>query len=428
MRLWRWILLLVFLAAVAAFGWYWIAADPGYVLVRIRGWEAQTTVLTAAIIVVLAVLVIVALWRLAAWPIGAAGRRQRRLSRKRLYAGLVYLAEGHYAAADRALRRASQHGPQHGAALLAAARAAARRGEEQAARELLDNASASVPLAALSERARLARRAGRPQEAVVLLVPHADHGRLSPAGWLELVKASLAAGEPARARAALKPLRESEALGARDQDALEVRVLVAAIEATDNGAQLKALWGSLSKSVRRRPEVVDAYARRAAGFGQSMAAMGEIEAALKRQWSPPLVATWGMLDDVDVEPRLHRAESWLDTHPDDPVLLSTLGRLSARLQVWGKARKYLGRALDLRSEATTWEALGEVYAGQGNARMAQRCYRNALRMLRHEPVEPLPGGGEEAAPAPAEAPASSEIARDAHGLPHLEGRGARDER
>jgi HemY protein len=425
-------LLLVLLAALAAFGWYWIAADPGYVLVRIRGWEAQTTVLTAAVIVILAAVVIVALWRLVMWPIGAAGRRQRRLSRKRLHAGLVYLAEGHDAAAERALRRASHHGPQRGAALLAAARAAARRGDEHAARELLDNASASVPLAALSERARLARRAGRPQEAIALLAPRAGRDRLPPSGWLELVKASVAAGEPARARAALKPLREGDALAASDQDALETRVLVATIEATRDGAQLKALWGSLSKAERRRPEVVDAYARRAADFGQSMAAMGEIEAALKRQWSPRLVATWGELDDEDVQARLHRAESWLDKHPDDPALLSTLGRLSARLDMWGKAREYLDRALTLRPGATTWEALGEVYAGQGNVLMAQRCYRNALRMLRHEPVEPLPDGGEESVPTPtpAEAPASSETARDAHGLPYLsedEGRGARDE-
>src|SRR5699024_5767069 len=35
MRLWRWILVLVILAALAAFGWHWVADDPGYVLVRL---------------------------------------------------------------------------------------------------------------------------------------------------------------------------------------------------------------------------------------------------------------------------------------------------------------------------------------------------------------------------------------------------------
>ncbi|HET7267399.1 MAG TPA: heme biosynthesis protein HemY, partial [Oleiagrimonas sp.] len=159
-------------------------------------------------------------------------------------------------------------------------------------------------------------------------------------------------------------------------------------------------------------EAVDAYARRAAHFGQSMAAMGEVEAALRRQWSSPLVETWGLLDG-EVEARLRRAETWLDAHPDDAALLTTLGRLSAHLKVWGKAREYLGRALAAQPRAATWEALGEVYAGQDNLLLSQRCYRNALRMGRGDPVEPLP----EHALGAVEASVTDR--RDAHGNPHL---------
>ncbi|HET7663662.1 MAG TPA: heme biosynthesis HemY N-terminal domain-containing protein [Rhodanobacteraceae bacterium] len=424
MKLWRWILLLVLLAALAAFGWHWVATDPGYVLVRLRGWEAQTTVLVAVIIVVLAVLVLVWLWRLARWPFGAAGRRHRRVSRKQLQSGLVFLAEGHYAAAEKALTRAARYAPQKGAALLMAARAAARRGDDKTAQELLDKATIEVPLAARSERARLLRRAHRADEAVALLAPQADSGKLSPEGWLELVKAALAAGEPARAHAALEPLRKSGALEARALAELETRILVATIETSKDGAALKILWSSLPKAQRRQPEVVDAYARCAARFGQSMAAMGEIEAALNRQWSPLLVETWGALEGEDVETRLRRAETWLGSHPDDPALLSTLGRLCARLEVWGKARDYLARALALEPSAATWEALGEVHAAQHNVLLSQRCYRNALHLYRHEPVEPLPGS--HVGSGQADAPVADR--RDEHGLPRLpaEGRAARD--
>ncbi len=417
MTAWRWVLWLVLLAALAAFGWHWVATDPGHVLIELRGWEVETTLLTAVVIVVLAVLLLAWLWRLVRWPFGAVGRRHRRVSRKQLVSGLVLLDEGHHAAAERALVRAARHAPQKGAALLAAARAAARRGDTPAATEHLDKATATVPLAARSRRAHLLRHAGRPEEAVALLASQADAGKLPPSGWLELVKAALAAGEPARALAALEPLRKSGALEPRAQVAMEVRVLTAAIHASVDGPALKALWTSLGKAQRRQPEVVDAYARRAAWFGQSMAAMGEVEAALKRQWSPLLVETWGLLDDEDVEARLRRAEGWLDKHPDDAALLSTLGRLSARLEIWGKAREYLGRALALAPDAASWEALGEVYAGQGNVLLSQRCYRNALRMHRHEPVEPLPGS--HARSAQADAPLGEQ--RDAHGMPRLEG-------
>lgn len=416
MTIWRWVLWLVVLAALAAFGWHWVAADPGDVLIRLRGWEVETTLLAAVIIVILVVVAVFWLWRLVRWPFGAVGRRHRRVSRKQLRSGLVLLAEGHYGAAERALGRAARHAPQKGAASLAAARAAARRGDESAAFGYLDKASESVPMAARSERARLLRHAGRPAEAVALLAPQADADKLTPAGWLEWVRAALDAGEPGRAMSGLGPLLKSGALDARAQVAMEARVVVAAIKASVDGDALKHLWASLGKAQRRQPEVVDAYARQAARHGQSMAAMGELEAALKRQWSPRLVTTWGLLAGDDVEPRLRRAEGWLDRHPDDPALLSTLGRLCARLEVWGKAREYLGRALALAPDAATWEALGEVYAGQDNVLLSQRCYRNALRLHRGEPIEPLPGS--HAGDAQADAPTGEQ--RDAHGMPRLE--------
>ena len=68
MKLWRWILLLVIVAAVAAFGWHWVAEDPGYVLVRFRGVTAQTSLLAAVVLLLVAWVVATALWRLARWP------------------------------------------------------------------------------------------------------------------------------------------------------------------------------------------------------------------------------------------------------------------------------------------------------------------------------------------------------------------------
>ena len=48
MRVWRWILLLVIVAALAAIGWHWVAADPGYVLLRLGKSRADTGALGKA--------------------------------------------------------------------------------------------------------------------------------------------------------------------------------------------------------------------------------------------------------------------------------------------------------------------------------------------------------------------------------------------
>ena len=80
------------------------------------------------------------------------------------------------------------------------------------------------------------------------------------------------------------------------------------------------------------------------------------------------------------------------TEPLFAALLLTLGRMCARQGLWGKAAQYLERSLALVPSSGAWESLGDVHAGQGDAALAQRCYRNALALARGEAVEPLPQG------------------------------------
>lgn len=416
MRVWRVLLLLVLLAALAAFGWHWVAVDPGYVLVRLRGWRLQTTVVAAVVILLLIWAVLSALWQLLRWPTGALSRRHRRVSQRRLGSGLVALVEGRHAEAERDLQRAARLDTLRGPALLAAAEAASRQGEQARAIASLDEAAQAAPQAARVLRARMLRRDGRPTEALALLAPEADAGRLTPGGWRQLALAALAADEPQRARKALEPLRKSGALGSAGYAALETQVLTAALMACPDGGRLNALWGELPKAQRRIPAVVDVYARRAAGFGLGLAAMGEVESALRREWSPLLVSAYGLLQGAEPEPRLHRAEGWLDAHPDDAALLLTLGRLCVQLRLWGKARQYLERSLALSSSAGAWEALGEVAAAEGDLAQSQRSFRNALILCRGEPLEPN-APVSPAASIDTRAEAIEE--RDAQGLPRL---------
>ncbi|KRE96575.1 heme biosynthesis protein HemY [Frateuria sp. Soil773] len=416
MRLWRWILLLIAVAAVAAFGWHWVADDPGYVLVRLRGWRAETTVVAALVILLLAWALITLLWRLARWPFGAISRRHRRVSQQRLGEGLVALMEGRHGDAERDLQRASRFEALRGPALLAAAEAASRRGEHGRALEALAEAGQSAPRAARVLRARVLRRDGKPAEVLALLAPEADSGSLTPGGWRELALAALAAGDYRRARTALEPLQKSGALGSRGYAELEAAVLVASIRNAADGEALNTLWSQLPKSQRRLPAVIDAYARRAAGFGLVLPAMDELESALRREWSPLLVETWGALGNEDLDARLRRAEGWLDAHPNDAGLLLALGRMCVRQKLWGKAQQYLDRALALQPGAGVWEALGDAYAGQGDAVLAQRCYRNALAFARGDAVEPLPAG---LRPTRLDTRPIAVEERDEHGVPRL---------
>ncbi len=417
MRVWRWLLLLVIVATAAAFGWHWVADDPGYVLIRLRGWRVETTVVAALLLLLLAWALLTTLWHLLRWPFGAFTRRHRRVSQQRLGEGLVALIEGRHSDAERDLNRAARLDTLRGPALLASAEAALRRGESARALEALDQAAQSSPVAARTLRARVLRREGKPAAALALLTAEADGGSLTPNGWRELALAALATNNPTRARMALAPLHKSGALGTRGYAALEAQVLVAQIQATPDGASLNALWPQVPKAQRRLPAVVDAYARRASGFGLTLAAMDELEAALRREWSPLLVDTYGALVGEDVEARLQRAEGWLDTHPNDPALLLALGRMCVRLALWGKARQYLQRSLALAPSAAAWEMLGDAWTGDGDLAHAQRSYHNAFALGRGEPVRTELEGNPHSAHPDTHSIAVEE--RDSHGVPRL---------
>lgn len=416
MKLWRWIVALILVAVVAAFAWHWVADDPGYVLLHIRGTNVQMTVVTAIVILLLAWAAITAIVALIRWPFGAMTRRLRRLSQRRLADGLVSLVEGRHGEAERDLNRAARYPSVRGPALLAAAEAAERHGESTRALETLDQAAQETPRAARVLRARLLRRTGRANEAVTLLAPEANNGGLTPAGWIEYAEASLETRDARNALRSLEPLQKSGEFGARAYAELESRVVAAYVRSAPDGASLATLWSQLPKGQRRLPAAVDAYAQQAARYGQSMAAMDEIETALRRDWSPTLIATYGSMGAEDIDQRLRRAEAWIDTHPNDAALLTAVGRMCVRARLWGKAKPYLERALAIDPAAAAWEALGDVYVGEAHPELAQRCYHNALALARGEAAEPLP---EELRNQRIDTRVTAVEERDQHGVPRL---------
>jgi HemY protein len=241
---------------------------------------------------------------------------------------------------------------------------------------------------------------------------------LPPAGWHLLVESALRSGDAALALAALPELARAQALPPQALAALEIRTLAAAVAAAPDRERLTELWLRLGKAQRRDAQVVAAYARRAAQVGQVLAGMSEIEAALRREWSEALIACYGELGPAEAEARLRYAEGLIGAQPNSPGLALTLGRLCNQCKLWGKARGYLERGLELDASAAAWEALADSHAGLGDAAGAGRCWHNALLAARGEPTQAL-------ASAPSATALSTRAAvveeRSEHGVPRLPG-------
>jgi len=414
-KAWALLLMLLLVACAAAFAWQMLAADPGAMSIRYGATHVDTTLVFAVVALLLLWGVLSGLSRLLRWPLHAWTQRRQRRGRERIAIGLTALAEGDHRRALRELERASQHAELRVPALLATARAAHARGDSDRAHAALDDASKDAPAAALALRARFLLEHGKADEALAALKPAADADELSPNGWRLLAEAALLCGEHATAMRALDTLARSDAHLPEAVGALRARVLTATLAAAPDAARLNGLWADLPRTQRSLPESTIAYARRAAALGQVLAAMDEIESALRKRWSERLIRVYGELGEAHADARLQRAEGWLASQPNSPELLLALGRLCIQSKIWGKAREYLERGLVFAPSAPLWEALGDCRAAQDAPGDAAICYRNALRSARGEATQALA----EAARAPLDTRASVSEERSEHGVPRL---------
>jgi len=386
---WR-LLLLLAIGLTGALLWRELAADPGYLLLTFRGWAVESTLVVALGLFLVAWLLLVGLFALLRAPWRLWHRRRRQQSRERLAGGLLALQEGRWAKAEKLLQRAANDPGQRLAALLAAAQAAQARGDDLQAEKLLSRAAQAdgEPAVLISCANRLLQR-GQAASTVEMLEAARRRGVLPPLA-LELYARALSRnGRAVEALPLLAEIRRSQLRSGGVLHELECELAAASLVQADSFGELRQRLGQLEREWRQRPAVVAAFARRAADFGEIAAAADALEGALAKRWSEPLVALYGRLAHPQPRRALKRAEAWLEAQPDNATALLALGRLCRGEQLWGKAEEFLLKALDRGAGAAGWEALGELYAAQGDDGRARQALANALAVQRGESIKPV---------------------------------------
>lgn len=389
----KWFLRIVALLAVlilGALGWQWLAADPGLVQLRIRGYVIETTVIVAVAVLLLGFLALwLVLWLLRLPLRWLLGRRRAR-ARHAFAQAELRLREGQWAKAEKLFLRAADDPDFRVPALLEAAQAAHTRGDPAQAHAHLDRLRTDPEGARLValERAREALSADQPEQALAHLE---TLDPLAPSALRLRIDALCASHRAAQALAELPALHRAQLMDGLSYAKLELAVTLQAFAEAGDAAALTRLWNELPKGLKRTPAVLARYAERAHALGADEPA-ALIEAQLKIDWSEDLIRLYGQLDQPEPARRLKLAESWLGAHPDSVALNVALGRLCLRQRQHGKAEDYLGHALTLSNDAEAWELLADSYGEQQQSERARVALVNALRSRRREAPLPLPGG------------------------------------
>lgn len=143
---------------------------------------------------------------------------------------------------------------------------------------------------------------------------------------------------------------------------------------------LANIWKVYFAPLQDNPGLMHDYVHALIKHQQDALAEQIITMQLDKDWDDDLIVEFGMLNIDNVEQRIKLAESWLDKHKYSAGLLLTLGRLSKKQKLWGKAKKYLESSLSRKPLAVTYAELADLHEQLNETADAQRCAKKGLHI------------------------------------------------
>lgn len=384
------------------FGLYYLATHgySGYVIFGLGTWSIETSLMLAAILLAVSfflfylfIRVGITAYKLPKILKKRSFEERSRRSQEALLSGLIESAEGNWEKAEKQLIR---HAANSGVPLinyLTAARAAQSRGAFEQRDEYFKLAQESVPEAelaigltkaelqlsnqqfeeALENLTQLDKLA--PSHATVLKLKHQALTNLSDWEGVSALIPSLLANK-VLLEAEIK-LLETETYSALIKQKSEARDAVA----------LRNLWVDVPGHIKNSTGIQQSYYAAMIEAGAGVEIEPLIRQALGgREWSETLVVLYGCIQMPDTTQQLSTAESWLNTHKNDAILLRVLGKLSLRANLLDKAKGYLEDSLKAEPSVEAFQLMGDVLQKQHDFVKASHYFRNGLLFASNEVI------------------------------------------
>ena len=385
------ILMVVVVAAVS--GALILLQDPGYALFSYAGVTVETTLsmlFVLAVIGFVGIIVTVRLVKLTVFlpdHMYAWGQRRREQRvQQYFYKGLRALAEGRWKKAEKLLVTSVKHSELPLLNYLAAARAAQHMGSHEKRDHYLQLAMKSdeqSDLATELTQAELLLVQGQREQALATLNSLVEKDPHNAFVKEMLLTVYQQLGEWKRLKEKLPEFRKLDIISERDADELELETLLHLVR--DNVLQkdvsnLQASWDALTKKQKSNAVLIQEYAKQFISLNNDDKAEYLLSDAIKRQWNKNLVYLYGQVKSSLPDQQLKLAESWTKSHARDAIVNLSLGRICMRNKLWGKARIYLEKSIELGARAETYFELGALLEHLEDKDASLLCYRNGLKL------------------------------------------------
>ena len=366
-----------------------LSHDPGYLLIAMNHWTLETTLWVAIPCLILFFLVLHAFllmlhWLVrfpSAWHIWIAKRRSRH-AREKTRQGLIEFSEGHWLRAKNHLIDAL---PDTDAPLLnylTAARAAQEMGDSKMRDAYLREAQQSMPEAKIAveltqAQLQLANRQWEQALATLRhlqdLAPHHPyvlkllmHLYEEIQDWQQLIDL-------------LPTLKRYQVVSNEIYNNLEQRTylkyLLDLIK-QNQATILKDFIKHLPKKLTNSPDILAEYSQYLINTQEYEQAEALLHRSLQKQFNEKLINVYASIEPKHIQ--LEFVESLLKKNAHSSRLYLCLGRISQSHQLWGKARTYYEKSIELSASPEAYAALGLLLEALHESAEACRTYKKGL--------------------------------------------------
>jgi len=363
--------------------------DPGYLLIEINNWTVETTlwfaIISAIVFFVLLhvlILIISKIWhfphRLNTWR----NKRRVQQAQDKTRRGLIEFSEGYW---DRAKTHLIKALPDTDTPLLnylTAARAAQELGDYKLRDDYLREAQQSMPEAKIAvelTQAQLQLANQQWEQALATLRHLQDLAPKHPYVLKLLMRLYQEVRDWPQLIALLPELKKHHILSDQEFNALRhyaYQQLMSDLIKQRESEALTKLVENLPKHLKYDPDLMTEYCRYLSNNNQAALAESLLKQSLKKQFNEKLINLYGQIHSK--ENQLIFAESLLKKHGNSSELMLCLGRLSASNHLWGKAKSYFERSIELKPTPKTYEELGKLLERLNDHAGACEAYQKGL--------------------------------------------------
>jgi len=374
MRTWLWTLVLFTAAVVLAVV---LRDNTGHVLVLVNDWRLQVSLAFAVIVIIGFFLCLYIFIRFASWitaiPMRVRGwniRRHVRRDQELLEQGWTELLEGRFSHAEKDLTKLfarSKDASRQVLAALSAARAAHALGEFGRRDHLIGLAKekatddSSLREAIATAAADLYLDQGLASQALEVLLPLQERSAKNIHTLRLLLRAYRQLNRHDQVYTLARTLNRRGALSETEASQIIEFAAAARLRETTHVGDWYAFWKELKADERTLTEVALAGAAAFEANGQLDEASRALELAIPFSYDPRLLMAYARAAPSQVKRRLEKAETWVQSRPNDAELLAVVGQLCLAGQIWGQAENYLSRSLSKRADARVHVLLGSLY-------------------------------------------------------------------